>query len=240
MATPTVGTSLNAQSASASTLTFTSFNASAYNMLHVGAGDRVAASTSTFNTTEVFTAKTGSSHTASEARQFYLYAPTATTANVVVVFVGSGNVAAILTPLSGTINTVSAVANGGANTNETALSTGNITCVSGDLLIAFWAHGNAGTNTFNTPTGGTSPTIQLQATGAGDQYATTTGIANTTPINMGLTNSAASVYASSGFSISGIASGPTNLKSLDTNVKANIKSYNTNPIANIKSINGNS
>lgn len=36
-----------------------------------------------------------------------------------------------------------------------------------------------------------------------------------------------------------VASGPTNLKSLDTNVKANIKSYNTNPIANVKSINTN-
>jgi len=35
------------------------------------------------------------------------------------------------------------------------------------------------------------------------------------------------------------AAGPTNLKSLDTNVAANIKSYNTNVIANIKSINTN-
>jgi len=36
------------------------------------------------------------------------------------------------------------------------------------------------------------------------------------------------------------ASGPANLKSLNTNLKANIKSYNTNLIANIKSINTNS
>jgi hypothetical protein len=35
------------------------------------------------------------------------------------------------------------------------------------------------------------------------------------------------------------ASGPANLKSLDTNLKANIKSYNTNVIANVKSINTN-
>ena len=35
------------------------------------------------------------------------------------------------------------------------------------------------------------------------------------------------------------ATGPTNLKSLNTNVKANIKSYNTNLIANIKSVNTN-
>jgi hypothetical protein len=35
------------------------------------------------------------------------------------------------------------------------------------------------------------------------------------------------------------ASGPSNLKSYNTNLKANIKSYNTNLIANIKSINTN-
>lgn len=35
------------------------------------------------------------------------------------------------------------------------------------------------------------------------------------------------------------AAGPSNLKSLNTNVKANIKSYNTNVLANIKSINTN-
>lgn len=36
-----------------------------------------------------------------------------------------------------------------------------------------------------------------------------------------------------------VDSGPANLKSLDTNLKANIKSYNTNLIANVKSINTN-
>lgn len=35
------------------------------------------------------------------------------------------------------------------------------------------------------------------------------------------------------------ASGPANLKSLNTNLKSNIKSYNTNLIANVKSINTN-
>jgi hypothetical protein len=35
------------------------------------------------------------------------------------------------------------------------------------------------------------------------------------------------------------ATGPANLKSLDTNVAANIKSYNTNTLANVKSINTN-
>jgi hypothetical protein len=37
----------------------------------------------------------------------------------------------------------------------------------------------------------------------------------------------------------GSASGPANLKSYNTNLKANIKSINTNPIANIKSLNTN-
>jgi len=36
-----------------------------------------------------------------------------------------------------------------------------------------------------------------------------------------------------------VVSGPANLKSLNTNLKANIKSYNTNLIANVKSINTN-
>ncbi len=36
-----------------------------------------------------------------------------------------------------------------------------------------------------------------------------------------------------------VASGPANLKSLNTNLKANVKSYDTNVIANIKSINTN-
>lgn len=36
------------------------------------------------------------------------------------------------------------------------------------------------------------------------------------------------------------SAGPSNLKSLDGNLKANIKSYNTNVLANIKSISGNS
>ncbi len=47
-------------------------------------------------------------------------------------------------------------------------------------------------------------------------------------------------YQSNTLSIGGaVASGPANLKSLDTNVKANIKSYNTNLLANIKSIDTN-
>lgn len=36
-----------------------------------------------------------------------------------------------------------------------------------------------------------------------------------------------------------VASGPTNLKSYNTNLKANIKTINTNPIANVKSLNTN-
>lgn len=37
-----------------------------------------------------------------------------------------------------------------------------------------------------------------------------------------------------------VPSGPANLKSYNTNLKANIKTINTNPIANVKSLNGNS
>lgn len=59
----------------------------------------------------------------------------------------------------------------------------------------------------------------------------------TQTLNISLANAAAIIQ----FTVPVFAaSGPTNLKSLDTNVKANIKSYNGNVIANIKSINGNS
>lgn len=201
-----IGTTISQKGSGVSSLTFSSFNATGYDMLVVGGGDRVAVSSVAFNTSENFTMLTASSHTASEARQGYLRNPTATTASVVVTFASSGFAAAILTPLSGTSSTVSAVATGGSNTNTTSLSTGNITCTVGDLLIAYWAHGNAGTNTFNTPTGGSSATIQLQDSNA-DQFAVTTGTATANPTNMGLTNSGASVYASSGFAITPAGAG---------------------------------
>lgn len=41
------------------------------------------------------------------------------------------------------------------------------------------------------------------------------------------------------YEVGGAASGPANLKSYNTNLKANIKSINTNPIANVKSLNTN-
>lgn len=54
-----------------------------------------------------------------------------------------------------------------------------------------------------------------------------------------MTGSASVNNAAFVFSIAPAVSGPTNLKSLDTNLKANIKSYNTNLIANVKSIDTN-
>ncbi len=65
-----------------------------------------------------------------------------------------------------------------------------------------------------------------------DVYTDNSGNANT------LTSSGSPTFASD-VPNTCTASGPTNLKSLDTNLKANIKSYNTNLIANVKSINTN-
>ncbi len=65
-----------------------------------------------------------------------------------------------------------------------------------------------------------------------DVYTDNSGNSNT------LTATGSPVFATDTPSVCAV-SGPTNLKSLDTNVKANIKSYNTNVLANIKSINTN-
>lgn len=58
--------------------------------------------------------------------------------------------------------------------------------------------------------------------------------------SMAWTDSSGNIYGIiASIAPAGAASGPANLKSLDTNLKANIKSYNTNLIANVKSIDTN-
>jgi len=70
----------------------------------------------------------------------------------------------------------------------------------------------------------------------GPYTATNTSDINAVRLNSGGTNSQ---YWDIITGTNPLASGPSNLKSLDTNLKANIKSYNTNLIANIKSIDTN-
>lgn len=217
----TFGTSLITNNASANSLTFSSFNATGYDMLVVGAGDRVAASSAVFNTSENFTALTGVSGSARAARQFYLRNPTATTASVVVSFSSTGGVGATLTPLTGTSATVTASVTGQSASGTTA-TTSTLTSTSGDTCMMFCSHGNQGSNTFTScgnPTGGT---IRVQG-GTTNQLSagsfTSTG--SDTPT---YTNSGSSVWAISAFAITPSGSSSSHIKSADGILYANIKS----------------
>jgi hypothetical protein len=108
------------------------------------------------------------------------------------------------------------------------------------------ATSNAWTISFVTDStdGGTKPTANTGCT----RRAYVGGIMGLFDSNASLaTGSQSMIYNTTGTTSGGLimsvpvasASGPTNLKSLNTNLKANIKSYNTNVIANVKSINTN-
>jgi len=231
----TFGTSLLSNSASANSITFSSFDATGYDMLVVGAGDRVAATSCVFNTSENFTALTGASGTSKAARHFYLRNPTATTASVVVSFTSTGSVGAIITPLSGTSSTVTASVTGVSSTNGTTATTSSLTSTSGDTCMIFCSHGNQGMNTFTScgnPTGGT---IRYQG-GSSNQLGTgsftTTGTDTPT-----FTNSGSSIWAISAFAITP-SSSSGQISSVNGVAKSSISSFNGVAIASISSLNG--
>ncbi len=113
------------------------------------------------------------------------------------------------------------------------------------------ADGTIGTTDKSSPDawpGTTDPGTYVNYGGATDKWGETWTVADINDADFGFVLAVQPQNASADARVDHIritiyytagASGPTNLKSLDTNVKANIKSYNTNPIANIKSINTN-
>lgn len=87
---------------------------------------------------------------------------------------------------------------------------------------------------------GSLASMRANADAGGIAIADSNGTVSTGSVTGTLTAAGNSDHGAIAFSIApAVAAGPTNLKSLDTNVKANIKSYNTNVLANIKSINTN-
>lgn len=85
--------------------------------------------------------------------------------------------------------------------------------------------------------------VTLRA-GSGVQYVIGDSNGNITPagstsMTLAISGASSRLTGTIMASFAPAVSGPANLKSLDTNVKANIKSYNTNAIANVKSINTN-
>lgn len=121
------------------------------------------------------------------------------------------------------------------NFNSAAGSTSGAVSVSVTANNGDWLVG-AGISNVGTVTESTNTTLR---SGSGSNIQVdSNGVASPTALNFSLGSSGS--YALIGVAIAPSASsGPTNLKSLDTNVKSNIKSYNTNVIANIKSINTN-
>ena len=77
--------------------------------------------------------------------------------------------------------------------------------------------------------------IHSMATATGPRTATSTTGNTSVTLDGATPDSICSLIAIAPLTVSG----PTNLKSFNTNVKANIKSYNTNVIANVKSVNTN-
>lgn len=91
------------------------------------------------------------------------------------------------------------------------------------------------------PSAGTNTFERVQNTTSGDAASSfdSNGARSTGSNSLEYTMSSGTYYNVLVSFAPATAAGPTNLKSLDTNLKANIKSWNTNAIANIKSINTN-
>ena len=136
----------------------------------------------------------------------------------VVSFTGAGSFGTPVTQVSGSSSTPSVT----------------IVCTANDMVIDTLATSGGSPN---SAAGGQTERWERVATtaflGAGQTAAGGVSVA------MSWTLGAADQTNLMGVAVVAVASGPANLKSLDTNVKANIKSYNTNVLANIKSIDTN-
>lgn len=105
---------------------------------------------------------------------------------------------------------------------------------SGVSLVRIWGEARSGANISANICNVLGATTNLKAEWTLDNVLTDgSGNSNT------LTNVGTVTFPTDTPSTCAGASGPANLKSLDSNVKANIKSYNSNVIANIKSIDSN-
>lgn len=139
---------------------------------------------------------------------------------------------------SGSAGTMSSgVGNTGTSTSTSGAGN-TVTSTSGDMAFDVLTIGTAA-SAITVGAGQTSRAIGADTFwhNIGVSEEASTGVSVT--MSWSWTTSSNYAHASANIDQS-VASGPTNLKSLDTNVKANIKSYNTNLIANIKSINTNS
>lgn len=126
------------------------------------------------------------------------------------------------------------------DTSVYTTATGNLTLTVTTSADDCWLVGGAGNTIVGIPGAGTGTTSRGTADNLrfGDSNASvgTAGAGKSMQFTAASGTTAGGMIA---LKPAAGASGPANLKSLDTNVKANIKSYNTNVLANIKSIDTN-
>lgn len=163
----------------------------------------------------------------------------------------------LVNPMNGSYNVD---ITGGANLSSTATSISGVNQTSVASAATGFSSTTSATSSISTNVTTTSDNAYVVSYGVYVTYSSNgTGVSNVvanadTNIRISRSTNAVTPIGtftttinSSGSNLNGMlsvginppSSGPTNLKSLDTNVKANIKSYNTNVLANIKSINTN-
>lgn len=159
-----------------------------------------------------------------------------TTGNVVVSMSSSIDIASASESLTGANQSDTVDATATVNTTSATSASLTFTTVADNCWLVCYGDDSAGGLSAGANT-------VLRSGSGNSKYGLDSGGAKTPPgshsLNFSWGANRDSTFVGVSIAPAGGASGPANLKSLDTNVKANIKSYNTNVIANIKSINTN-
>lgn len=201
-------------------------------------GTVATASSATYNTVSMTQTTTKANASQGTWMDMLALAAPATGANNVVWTANQSNVGAFAMSLTGT-NASPIGATGTPNTwiGQTSSSISVTTTAANS-----WVVDHAQTNNATPTATGSGQTIRFNGTHVGgnrfySSTMTTTTTGAYTPGYSWTGNADGTIMATE--IKEAVASGPANLKSLNTNLKANIKSINTNLIANVKSFNTN-
>jgi hypothetical protein len=201
--------------------------------LHVFDGDRATGVTYAGSAmTQVNKVKQGSS--ADYGYIYYLNAPTAGANNFVVSVSPSTRISWAASSYYNVKQTVQPEANNTAGGGGTSATVATISVTDNAFIVYGYIH-NAGATDSYTNVTQRAVDASNGTTGIGDALQVTAGSLSQAANWTGTQQYAANALAIAPF----VATGPNNLKSYNTNLKANIKSVNTNLIANVKSVNTN-
>lgn len=216
------------------------FNNAAGNILFVGVrrrdtGDVVSGVT--YNSVSMtLLDKQADGSSSNWAYLFYLNSPATGINNIVVTSSATGSdVQVVAVTYSGAATGVSAINANNKGTVSAATSlTGTITPTVANTWAVMYAENEAGNFT-----AGTGSTLRNVAS-SWNFFDSNTTITISSLYSMSASWTGSSVGAWFTVALAIAASGPSNLKSFDGNVKSNIKSIDGNLLANIKSLDGNS